>query len=279
MNDSLRLVVQKITKLPTLPAIAQTILSLASDESTDMKELEETIQKDPSISAKILSFSNSAFYGMSSNVTTIRDAVVRMGFNNVKNIALGISLMTIMNNGKTPHALDYKKIFKHSFTVGVISNHFLNELDIEISEDLFTGGLLHDIGLIIINNFFSDIYRKVIYELKNDMPLIDVEKNVLGFTHADIGTWLADKWNLPDIIKDIIMYHHTPSLAKKHKKSVSIIHLADFVSTMRFCSVTDGEPHYTFNYSTLEVIGLKEKEFKNIEAKLNEIIFPDEIFE
>ncbi len=279
MNESLRLFVQKIPKLPTLPSIAQEVLTLTNDESTSIDELENTIQKDPSTSAKILGFSNSAFYGLSTPVSTIRDAVIRIGFNNVKNIALGISLMTILGNSKEAHAMDYQRIFRHSFAVGIISKLFSDELAKDISDKIFTGGLLHDIGFLVLNRFLSENYQKVIDEFESDAPLLEAEKKVLGFTHADIGTWLADKWSLPDTLTEIILYHHTPSLSKKHQKDVSLVHLADIVATRKSYGITMKEPLYPFDFSTLEMIGTTEAHLMDMESKISDNLFPDRIFE
>ncbi len=278
MNDSLRLHIQRITKLPTLPAIAQEILYIANDESSSISELESIINKDPSITAKVLSISNSAFYRSLSQITDIRTAIVRIGFDIVKNIALGISLMTLLCDKKGPQVMDYKRTFTHSLAVGMISTLFSNRLDRSISGEVFTSGLLHDIGFLVLNKFFSDIYIRVIDELQKDIPLLHAEKNVLKFTHADIGAWLAEKWVLPDTITDVILYHHTPALAKRHIKNISIVHLADIVVTKKFYSVTEKEPLYPFDYSILEILGITEDDVEDMESELDNTIFSDEIF-
>ncbi len=258
MNESLQQHVQKITRLPTLPVIAQKILAIVDDDFASVNKLEMIIENDPAISAKILSVANSAFFGFKTATNTLSNAIVRIGFSNVKNIALGISIMTVLGNGKKGSALDYQRIFNHSVSVGFIANLMSRQMKRCNPEEMLMIGMLHDIGFMVLSSFFSDSYRKVLDCFKRDSSLLAAEKEIFDFTHAEIGAWLAEKWDLPAPILNAIRYHHYPSLSESFMEQVAIVHIADFIATQHILSVTSGDPGYPFDVSTLEVLSLDE---------------------
>ncbi len=277
MNDSLRLFVQKITKLPTLPAIAYEVLSLASDDLVSTDRLEQIIEKDPAISSKVLSFANSAFFGYKSADDTVGSAMQRIGLNNVKNIAVGISLMTAFDHGRHEHALDYRKIFRHSVATGIVAKVLAERIRAKAPDRIFLGGLLHDLGLLLLNRYFPDIYSKAAAKAKKGEPLLDAEREVLGFTHAEIGAWLADQWKLPGDICEMALYHHTPPKGK-NLPHVALVRLADIITCNRFFCLFEENPSYSFHTSLLDLLSITESDLNDIESGLNDDLFVDEVF-
>ena len=275
MNDSLRLYVQKITKLPTLPVIAQEILMMVNNEMLSVDKLEKIIENDPAISAKVLSVSNSAYFGVGAQTKTLNNAIFRIGFNNVKNIALGVSLMTVMDDGKKNRELDYQRIFNHSITVGFIARMLTKEIKCGVNEDMIMDGMLHDIGFLILSRFFSDDYRKVLEHYKESKSILASEETVFGFTHAEIGKWLAEEWKLPSHINDVVLYHHTPSLAKKNRKRIAFVHIADYITSKNVVAPTKQEPNYPFDPASLEILGISGDEFGILEKKMSSNIFSE----
>jgi putative nucleotidyltransferase with HDIG domain len=268
MNDSLKKHVQKITDLPTLPATAQRILAVVDDNLSSVRKLESVIENDPPIAAKILSVANSAFWGFNTPAKNLSTAIIRIGFNNVKNIAVGISLMTVLNGGRHRGSLGYERIFNHSVAVGFIASLISEKLKMGSAEEALISGMLHDIGFLVLSRYFPDSYEEVLQALKEDKGLIDAEIEVLNFTHADIGRWLAEKWNLPDAISDTISFHHMPSLAQVDAKQVAVVHLADYITTQHVLGVTRKDPRYVFDASCLDVLGMTETECNEIETQL-----------
>ncbi|MBI5640844.1 MAG: HDOD domain-containing protein [Nitrospirae bacterium] len=278
MDNALRLFVQRITKLPTLPVIAQKILNLTEDDSTSVDMLENLIENDPPISAKILSVSNSAFFGSDFPVTTISGSIMRIGFNNVRNITLGIALMTVLENSRSHPPLDARNIFRHSVAVGMIAKLMADNLKVEKPEEVFTCGILHDLGLLVMNRYFADLYRKTIADFEKEKPLLDSEKETLGFTHANIGAWLADTWMLPEAVLLSIRYHHNPSQIQGRMRLVSLIHVADYLANRRYYRVTDRDPSYPLEPSSLTLLGISEKSLEELESAIDETMIPAGLF-
>ncbi|GBD97368.1 phosphodiesterase [bacterium BMS3Abin06] len=278
MNDSLKLHVRKITKLPTLPVIAREILAIIDDDLTPVNKLEKIIENDPPISAKILSVANSAFFGFRMPAKTLNNAIIRIGFNNVKNIAIGISLITVLEEGKRGGALDYQRVFNHSVSVGFIASLLSEHLKLAIPEGILINGMLHDIGFLVLSRYFSETYLNVLNEFDKGKPLIEAEKEVLDFTHADIGTWLAEQWKLPETVLNTTLYHHTPSLAKDDLQHLAVVHIADYISTRSILSVTGKNPGYPFDSSCLEILGMSDSDFADIETQVKNGSFLSGIF-
>lgn len=273
MNDSLRLHVQRITHLPTLPVTARNILAVVDDDLASVNKLENIIENDPAISAKILSVANSAMYGFRTPANTLNNAIVRIGFSNVKNIALGISLMTVLESGKHKSALDYQRVFNHSIAVGLTATLLSKNLEMGVSEEMLIIGILHDIGFLVLSRYFTDTYLKVLDACDGEKTLLDAEKEVFDFTHCDIGKWLAEKWALPDAIVDTISYHHSPSAAKGSVQHVALVHAADVIATQCIMSVTTRDPNYPFDPACLDILGISGEDFHELENQVkNELL-------
>lgn len=267
MNESLKNHVQQITDLPTIPVVAQEVLGLANDEEISAAKIESIIQSDPAIAAKVLSVANSSFFGLANPVDTLRDAIVRIGFDNVMNIAIGISIMTVLEGKSRAGLLDYQKIFNHSVTVGFVARLISKDLKLNL-EQIMINGLLHDIGFLVMNRGFPESYNRVLDIFKSGSTLLEAEKKVFAFCHSDIGAWLAEKWNLPVSVRDSALYHHSPSLAKKHLKHASVIHVADHITTRNICAITNSDPEYPLDLSVMEILGIKETDMKEIEENV-----------
>jgi len=278
MVNSLKEYVQRIKNLPTIPMIAQEILAIVGEEMTSVSKLEKIVENDPVISAKILSVANSAFFGMTTPAKTLSNAILRVGFDNVRNIALGISLMTVIGNGKQGKSADYQRIFNHSITVGFVARIIGKKVKMSTSEETLMNGLLHDIGFLVLNRYFPDNYLKVLTAVEKGKPLLDAEKEVLDFTHADIGGWLAEQWKLPATVIDSTRFHHSPSLAKKNVKQIAIIHLADYMASNTILSASEKNPDYPLDASAFEILGMSEDSLRKIEAEVSGLSFSGEIF-
>jgi putative nucleotidyltransferase with HDIG domain len=278
MNESLKEMVKNIKNLPTLPAIAQEVLNLLNDNKLSIERLEVIIERDPAISAKILSVANSAFFGFQVSSDALGSAMMRIGFNNVKNIALAISLMTILDDGKRGRAFDYKKIFNHSVSVGFTARLLCKNLKLKMNEDCLMIGMLHDLGYLVLNRYFPEKYEEVMFEFEKGLILLDAEKKVLDFTHADIGMWFAEGWKLPEIVQDVNLFHHTPSLAKKNEKYVAAVHVADYLTSKNIISPIEKDPGYPLDPFSLEILGVSDSDLKEMEESLGGVPFDDEIF-
>jgi len=263
MSESIKYQVQNINNLPTLPVIAQQILNITNESTLSIDKLRNIVGKDPAIMAKILSVANSAFFRSAVRTTNLNDAMMRIGLNNIKNIAIGLSVLALLTDRKKTS--NYSRLYNHAVFVGFTSRSIARTLRMSISEDILIEGLLHDLGYLVLNKYFPDIYNQILKNREYNKSVLDAEREIIHHTHADIGFWLAEKWNLPDTILDSTLYHHTPSLTKRNEKNIGIVHIADYITSKNIYSPFKEDPEYSLDRSSLDILKISESDLKDIE--------------
>jgi len=216
-----------VEDLPTLPTVVQRALSLTADPRSSAKDLAEVIALDQALTAKVLRIVNSAFYGLSRKISTVKDGVVVIGFNAVRSIATAASIVN-MFGGKGGHAgaFNYGDFWIHSIGVGICSMNLAQAIRYPRADHVFTAGILHDLGKIVLDHHARDYFSAVLERAKRDSSTFWMAEEALGGpTHAFIGHKLAVRWNLPDELGEGMGGHHDP-LATESKFS-RIVFLAD----------------------------------------------------
>jgi HD-like signal output (HDOD) protein len=208
-EEQIRAAIDDICDLPTIPKIGFKIVELASDPDVSIEQLTNAINQDPSLAARILKVANSPFYGAARHVNSMQLALVILGLNEVRNIAMGVTFFNAMKS-LSPKVSKYRETFwHHSAACGMVARILGRKLDIQSESTDFIAGLLHDMGKIVIDaSFGSKIGPHLDKASKDSPPVIEAELELLGVTHEKIGAWLAEKWSLPDEICDAIAYHH-----------------------------------------------------------------------
>ena len=226
----LRSITEKISSLPTLPSVIAKMSHLLMDPHTSAEEVGRAISNDQALASKVLKLVNSAFYGFPGKISTITHAIVILGFGTVKNIVFTASIFNTFGGKEETGVFDIEKFWLHSISVGAAAKTIARHTGFRAREECFIGGLLHDIGKIILSQYAkSEMIRIVKTVLYKKCLFIDAEKSLLGITHQEIGGWLAAKWNLPKNLSSAVEYHHFPHAAREHFQMAAIIHVADIL--------------------------------------------------
>ena len=230
-SSKLRTAIESITDLPTLPTVVATISTKVANPMTNAADVGRLIEQDPALTSKVLRLVNSAYYGFPKQIKSIQHAVVILGFNKVKAIIITATVFDIIEQ-KDGRQLNLRRFWQHSLGVAIASKAVAETIGASHSgEDAFIGGLLHDIGKVILDQFQHDLYGPVLqYAGDKDMLLLDAEKELMGVTHSQVGGWIIDKWRLPSSILQMVKYHHTPSQASERRELVNSVHLGDFIA-------------------------------------------------
>jgi len=216
-----------LTNLPSIPKVMFDVISTIKSYPGDTIKIAEAVSQDQGITTKILSVANSPLYGMKRNVSSIEFAVMLLGSTELEHIVTAISLSEAIRIKSVPN-FNYTEYWKHSMLVGLASKDIARKLGhADISGEAFVSGMLHDLGIQITVKYFQQEYNEIIKLVNSGKLFINAEKEILGLTHQEIGSFVAQKWNLPESLCDVIEFHHNPSEAKVNSKLVSIIHLAD----------------------------------------------------
>lgn len=225
--------IRNLKSLPPLPDVYFKIETLANDDSATSTDFSKVLELDSAITARLLRMSNSAYFGFKREIKSVKDAVTLMG---TKEILSLVRIACITSNLKVPPKVEkaVKDIWIHSATCAMTAQLICQKRGLadkkKISkEDLLICGILHDIGKIILWKFFPDLYMPVMINCADKMhPTEQEERKYLGCSHAEVGKSLAEHWQLPDHIANVIAFHHKP-LVKPNADLVYIIHIADLV--------------------------------------------------
>ena len=221
-------IIEKIDDLPTLPRTVLKITELVNDPKSSAKDLARVITDDQVLTARLLKLVNSSFYGFPERISTVTGAIVLLGFDAIRNLLLTTSVFDLFANHNRKKKQDQEKFWDHSLGCAVGAKVIGNYLRHDKIEELFVSGLLHDIGKIVEMMYLSDEYTKVVTVIDSENILMTAAENkVLGYNHAEVGKLLAEKWNLPAKLVQVIAYHHQPANASSFAMEAAIVHLAD----------------------------------------------------
>lgn len=200
-----------VEKMPAFPRSVQRVMQLTSDVNASAKDIVQVIESDPIMTIKILKVINSPFYGFSQKITSIQRAIVYMGLNTIKNMALSIAAIGVLNP-KNKANFNTQEFLLHSLTTASICRMLAERLDIPPSDsnDFFVAGLLHDFGKIVFAEFEPEKFKQALEKstLEN-RPLHETEFEFMGVTHAQAGGLLAKKWAFGQKLINAIDHHHS----------------------------------------------------------------------
>lgn len=220
----------RIKDIPTLPTIVFELNKHLRDPDTSIKIVCDTIEKDQAIALKILKLVNSAFYGFRSKISDLRNAVVLLGYNAVRNAIVSLSVINAFPKRVALMDFDISQFWKHSLAVAVTSKNIAQLSKKESPDNCFVGGLLHDTGKVILAQYLPDLFESVWSTLQNEhLTFYEAEQRELPIDHTKIGAHLAAKWQLPRGLVDAIRWHHDFQPESKSANFVQNIYLANII--------------------------------------------------
>lgn len=227
-----RRLVERIADLPTLPIVIPRILRLMEDPRSSAQDLARVIGSDQSLASRILRLANSAFYGFPREIASVNQAVVLLGFNTVKSIVLAATVFDTLAHGDAVSSFDRRQFWLHVVATATAARIVARGLRLADPEVAFVGGLLHDIGKVVLDRFLYRHYAEAA-QLARDLPcpIREAEVALFGIDHAEVGRWLVQRWRLPSAIIEPVAFHHRPGAATaEHWGLSAIVHLADILA-------------------------------------------------
>ncbi|BEH09944.1 MULTISPECIES: HDOD domain-containing protein [Geobacter] len=213
-------IIRDTSTLPTLPGIVTRLQALSENRKSTIQEMAQLVSSDQILSARVLRLVNSPSYGFY-RVSTISNALILLGVNVIKSLALSSSIFEIME--KTIVGL-----WEHSLGAGVAANIIARRLKLPEVEEISTAALLHDIGKVIIKEKCPEDYARVAMLMaRKGLAMLDAERELLGTDHAEVGEWLVRSWYLPDKLSEPVACHHDVTRSSTHQVKTAVVHLAD----------------------------------------------------
>jgi putative nucleotidyltransferase with HDIG domain len=226
--------VGQLGSLPVMPAILQSLGTClnASPAELDIARIVELISYDKSLAAQCLRVANSAIFARQSEVGSIRQAVLALGIQRIRDIVYSCSLPQLFSGAQ--RGMAQSTFWRHALGTALVSQQLAELLMVEDVEKLYLAGLLHDIGILVNSLLYPDEFQRVLELVQtSDAPLCEVEQEVLGFTHCDSGRMLADIWKLPADVSATIEFHHHPSGDHPQGEIPCVVYLADVLCGLR----------------------------------------------
>ena len=230
-----------VSELSTIGSVLSRIVEIIREPDSSISDLKNLIDVDPPLSAKVLRRANSAYYGLRREVLSIQDAIVFLGFRTLREIALTLKTGKIFESGMETGSYSRRELWKHSLAIAVCAKNIYRKEFRLHGDDIYSAALLHDIGIMVIEQFAPEIFAEIIKSVEvEQLPIEDVEKKLLGYQHADIGMELASRWNLPAEISKAIGYHHSPLRApEEYAKPAMVIFVSDYICKTRLIGFFD----------------------------------------
>jgi len=272
-------IVAAVDDLPALPHIVIKVMELTEDPNSTAQDINNVLSQDQAMTARVLKLANSAFYGFPRRIATITDAIVLLGFKTIKSILMAATVSDILAREMEGYALEHGELWKHSQCAAMAARHIAKKVKYMQFDLAYTGALLHDIGKVILNNAMKDSYHDVVnLVMEKNITFLDAEIEVLGFSHADVGARVAEKWNLPKDLVEAIQYHHNPEQATVNKQLTSIVHIADAICVSMGIGIGVDGMLYSISQESLEMFGLDQATLDIIISELVDIFSDQQSF-
>lgn len=243
---------------PRVPLVAVPIIRMANDETTSFHQLAAIIEKDPQLTTRILKIANSGLYGFRREIETVTHALVMLGWNAIKMIALGSSILSDMSDRD-------RALFDHSTRVAQIARFIAIEANLYKVEEFAVVGMLHDFGISILETLYPTEYVAAKdLALEHRLPLHVAEKELLGVDHAEVGGWTLQAWALPENITESVTRHHSFDPDDYHARKTAVIHLADVFAYAVDVSGPETEKVPLADPAALAVLGFTHAELKDL---------------
>lgn len=257
IKPALEQLVRDVVTVVSLPAI-YTLLDEAINEDAPNKEIAKIISDDAGVTSRLLRIANSPFYGFASKVDTISRAVTIIGTRQLTQLVLAITVIELFED-KVNGKFDLLTFWRHSIACATVSRVLASYLEEANIERFFVSGLLHDIGKLVFMMVVPELGIKLMDMAKQEDRFIhDVEREYLGYDHADVGAELLRQWKLPSPLITSVNYHHSPMKAQTSKIDAAVVHTAEVVSNaIQIVEGTDGIVP-TLEPRAWEMLGLSE---------------------
>ncbi len=263
-------IVRQVTEISTLPHIALRVMAVANDPDAGAADLRVVVEGDPSLSGRVLKCVNSAAFGLRNKVTSLQRAISYLGFKQVRNLAVTASVSEVFKKDQEIGKYRRSALWQHLVSVAVTSKMIAARQKITAFEEVFLAGLLHDLGIILEDQYVHDGFVYMLGHLTPGQTLPQMEQHVLGFDHTQIGARVAEAWRFPDEARDTMRFHHMPENYRgPYEDIIACVVLANILCTLKGIP-SIGENLLRATPWSMDKLGLNKEDVKVIATDLDE---------
>lgn len=233
-GSALENVVRRVHDISSIPQVALRVLEVANDPDSSASDLKEVMETDAALSARVLRYVNSSAYAVRTRITNLQQAIAYLGMKQIRNIALTASLAEMFRNDMGVEPYRRSSLWKHLVSVGICARLIAMRCKIAAFEDVFLAGLLHDIGIILEDQYVHPKFRQMIMALTPEKSLCEWERQFLGFDHAELGEAVARAWGFPENVRTSIAFHHNAALYRGEQINIiRCVAVANLICTLK----------------------------------------------
>ena len=232
-------VARQVEEVSSLPMVAMRVMEVTNDANTGAAELKEVLESDASLRARVLRLVNSSAYGVQQRVGNLQTAIAYLGFRQIRNLALTASIADIFRSDETLGKYNRPNLWRHLISVGIGARMVAMRHRMENFEDVFLAGLLHDIGIILEDQYDHANFRRMMLALSSTTPLEESERKELGYAHTVLGKIIAERWRFPELAIAAIQHHHDGvAPAGEYQQAIRCVQVANSLCSYKgICSV------------------------------------------
>ena len=267
-----RKILRKLEDLPPMPQIVIKARKVMADPNAGINDLVKLFEKDQSIVTKVLRLGNSAYYGVSGKIATVRHAAVLLGQKTLGEVITMAGISNLMGNELKGYGLDSGDLWRHSLAVGFGAQFLADRIKPHLSNDAFVAGLIHDAGKIVLDEYVLDRKDEIdTFMAVGEHTFLAAERTLLGLDHAEIAGNFCKKWSIPDSITQAICWHHRPSRANGSDMAL-FLHVADYFAKMSGMGSGLDDLNYQMEEGSLESLGFQEEELDYLLVEVMESV-------
>jgi HD-like signal output (HDOD) protein len=282
-KDRLLAVIQTyISRMPSLPITVSKILQICNDPKTSPADLNQVISLDPVLMGRVMKLINSAYYSLPNQITSLVRAIIMLGINTVKNLALSTAVLGNLSAKQNFQALNIDGFWRHSLCTGVTAKLLAarRKRDVKQLEEYFVAGLLHDIGKIPLNNKMSAEYVEALSLTDREQrPLYVVEERITGVNHCEVGRLIIKSWNLGPVMEDVVFFHHfLEQYPGKNRDVLVTVAAANFFANTNQIGFSGDRYPEKLPQNVFDELGIGWEDLESLEDLVNKEIEKAKIF-
>lgn len=231
-NRKIYRIALEVEAFPGMPTTAAKLVPLLEDADSTASEIESILKYDPGLTANILKLTNSAYFGIPTRISSVKQAIILLGWRRLVQVVMTICMSPLMNKTIPGYDLPKGALWQHSIAVSVAAEILVKELKIPDADEVFTAALLHDVGKLILGGFVKDDLKHIEDMVKKGITFDVAESMVLGTNHAEIGGQILDKWSFPSELVSAVQWHHDPESCEDNCNLSDIVHVANTMGLM-----------------------------------------------
>lgn len=268
-------VISNLEQLPSIPEVASKIINMVNDPNVSFKLIGDEISRDQAMTTNILKLCNSAYFNQGKEITSVERAIVTLGLKEVKNIVMVVATKPVLDKFVIGYDMAKGDLWQQGLVVATVAKNIaLMKKRKDISDVVFTGGIIHNVGKVVLAIFVQNTFKEILDIVQTrGISFAEAEREVMGFDHQEVGEKILLKWNFPTVLRSIVRFYHEPQSAPaEHSLEVCMVHVANAISLMAGVGVGSDGLYHQLNDFALKKIGLSGEEVEGLYSHIPETI-------